>query len=339
MSQSSDPADRNQPLASVLSDPPSVELSLDDIMPDPLVANQRIFFDGDIIEFLYKEPHGPHVFFDTRERKPVYLKTVDIVRLKGEGRYVVPGGDSPRAPQVSRELADAERRYLQMSIGSVPKTPRKRAEVRFLYVGHFLSKIVDAEATGEVFAKTEENAALVVAEVDAIILEKNKDKKNAHEHIIMIPVRRQPRTVLAWLQRECEENLGPVGQVHKNSTLKHERKLPQEVFDIVAETIRAAIDFSGRFSLPPRRPNGGRESVQDRRFERYPFDPALAQPDGVREPRCGEAPAHQNARRQTSCPIARCWRSVRRPTSQYNPLYCGWHPSSWSASPISSVSP
>jgi putative transposase len=234
---------------SVLSDPPETrqeDPNLDDIMPDPLEANQRVFIDGRIAEFLYKHDHGPHEFLDPKARKQFPLHTAEIMQLKKLSLYIVPGGDSLTAPQVSRELEESERRYLQMSIGSVPRQPRSRAEAKFLYVGHFLSKILDAAAEGELFAKNEDNAALVVAEVDAIIAKRNEEEKDAANHIL-IPRWRAPRTVLAWVQVECEKKLGPVGQVHKNSTREHERVLPQAVFDIIAETIRTAIGFSGKF--------------------------------------------------------------------------------------------
>jgi transposase InsO family protein len=170
---------------------------------------------------------------------------VEIVRLKREGSYIVPGGDSPSSPHVSRELVEAERRYLQMSIGSVPEKPRKRAEARFLYVGTFLSKILEAEAEGALFAKNEDNAKLVVVEVNAAI-EKHNAETSAPAAHIKIPKRCQPRTVLSWVKLECEERLGPVGQVHRNSLRKHERKLPQKVFDTIAEVIRAAVELSGK---------------------------------------------------------------------------------------------
>lgn len=235
-------------LDSVLSDPPSIEPAypgLDDIMPDPLEPNQKVFIDGSVVEFLYKHEHGPHEFYDTKARKQFSLHTTEILRLKKAGVYVVPGGDSPSTPQVSRELEEAERRYLQMSIGSVPAKPRARAEGHYLYVGAFMSKIADAEANGDLFAKNEENAKLVVAEVDAAIAEKNAEESNPVEHI-EIPKCRQPRTVLEWVRKECEKGLGPVGQVHKNSLRPHDRKLPQEVFDMIAEIIRAATELSGK---------------------------------------------------------------------------------------------
>ncbi|MHC2462420.1 hypothetical protein [Bradyrhizobium embrapense] len=235
---------------SVLSDPPSSAQEfpcLDDIMPDPLEANQKVFIDGNVVEFLYKHEHGPHEFFDAKERRQFALHTAEIVQLKEDGLYIVPGGDSPSAPEVSRELKEAERRYLQMSIGSVPERPRTRAEVRFLYVGTFLSKILNAEAEGGFFAKNAINAELVVAEVDAAIAEMNAEQ-NDPAKLIKIPKRRRPRTVLAWVERECEERLGPVGQVHKNSLLEHTRELPQQVFDDIAEVIRAAVALSGKFT-------------------------------------------------------------------------------------------
>jgi putative transposase len=235
---------------SVLSDPISSVQdfpTLDDIMPDPLEANQKVFIDGNVVEFLYKHEHGPHEYFNAKARKQFSLHTAEIVELKNDGSYVVPGGGSPSAPQVSRELADAERRYLQMSIGSVPKKPRSRAEVRFLYVGTFLNKILGAEAEGGSFAKNKDNAKLVVAEVDEAIAKQNAEESDPAEHIV-IPKRRQPRTVLAWLKRECETRLGPVGQVHKNALLEHDRKLPQDVFDTIAEVIRAAVELSGKFT-------------------------------------------------------------------------------------------
>lgn len=241
--------DRDAEQHSVLSDPPSSAQrlpTLDDIMPDPLEANQKVFIDGSVVEFLYKHEHGPHEYFDARARKQFALHTAEIVQLKKEGSYIVPGGDSPSAPQVSRELEDAERRYLQMSIGSVPKRPRTRAQVRFLYVGTFLSKILEAEAEGGFFAKNEDNAKIVVAEVDKAIAEMNAEQSDPSEHIV-IPKRRKPRTVLAWLEQECKKRLGPVGLVHKNSLLEHERKLPKDVFDTIAEVVRAAVALSGKF--------------------------------------------------------------------------------------------
>jgi putative transposase len=248
MSQIDGAAHQEARLDSVLSDPPSIEPTypgLDDIMPDPLEPNQKVFIDGNVVEFLYKHDHGPHEFYDTKARKQFPLHTAEIVRLKKAGVYVVPGGDSPSTPQVSHELEEAERRYLQMSIGSVPAKPRSRANVRYLYVGAFLSKIADAEANGDLFAKNKENAELVVAEVDDAIAKENAEESDLAKHI-KIPKRRQPRTVLEWVRRECEKRLGPVGQVHKNSLRRHDRKLPQVVFDTIAEIIRAATELSGK---------------------------------------------------------------------------------------------
>jgi hypothetical protein len=234
---------------SILSDPPAEEQSnpsLDDIMPDPLVANQRVFVQGRVVEFLYKEKHGPHVYFDTGEREQFSLHTADIVKLKPTGDYVVPGGAGPIRPQVP-ELDEAERKYLRMSLGSVRRTPRRRGSERFLYVGHYLSKIYDAQSQGQLFARNEENAALVVKEVDAIITARNAEEPDPAKHIV-IPRRRQPRTVLDWVAKEINEGLGEVGQVHRNALNPHDRKLPERVFDIILETIREAISVSGKMT-------------------------------------------------------------------------------------------
>src|SRR6266478_6159113 len=199
--------------ADPLSDSPEIETpipSLDDIEPDTLRPNEIVIIRGRVCQFLYREEHGPRFYFDTEAQKPFALHTTDILGLMESKDYIRPGEDTPSL-EIPAELNAARSQYLRMALGSIRKTPREAAEAKFLYVGHFLSKILSAPE-GLPFSKNEANAQIVIDEVDAAIEKKNKELPKAKQ--IACPARRRPRTVLWWLQKECERHLGPVGQVH-----------------------------------------------------------------------------------------------------------------------------
>src|SRR5258708_11129435 len=232
--------------ADVLSEAPEAKAPvpcLDDISPDIYGPNTIVIIREHVCQFLYKEEHGPHVFFDTATRKPLPLHTSEILALMESKEYVRPGGDTP-CSEAPAELDEVGRQYLRLAFGSINETPRKAGATRFLYVGHFVSKILSASAEGILFSKNKENAQIVVEEVDAAIEEKNKQLPRSEQ--IVPPAHRQPRTVLSWLERETERGLGPVGQVHLNALKHHDRKLPEQVFDTIGKTIQEVVKVSGK---------------------------------------------------------------------------------------------
>jgi putative transposase len=217
---------------------------LDDLMPDDLHVNDLVVISGRLLQYVAKEEHGPLVFFDGDEKRTVRLRTSEIIDLMNSGEYVRPGGDSPSSEDIAK-LNEAERQRLRMLFGSVRAKPRKNAQVKYLYVGHYLSKIVSARADNQVFARTEPKAKIVIEEVDAILKRHNEDQPDASKHLLR-PRCIAPRTVLGWVENELKHRLGEVGQVHGNALIQHERKLPQMVFDIIAETIREMVSVSGK---------------------------------------------------------------------------------------------
>jgi hypothetical protein len=60
---------------------------LDDISPDVYGPNAVVIIKGHVCQFLYREEHGPHVFFDTATRKPLPLHTSEILALMESKEY------------------------------------------------------------------------------------------------------------------------------------------------------------------------------------------------------------------------------------------------------------
>src|SRR5262245_40783977 len=90
---------------------------LDDIEHDTIEPEQIVYIKRRICQFLYREEHGPRLYFDSKARKPIPLHTSEILALMETGDYVVPGGDTPSSDPPA-ELDEAGRQYLRMAFGS-----------------------------------------------------------------------------------------------------------------------------------------------------------------------------------------------------------------------------
>jgi putative transposase len=220
---------------------------LDDLLADNLVHGDLVVINGLLHQFQYKEKDaGPHIFFDTDNQKSAPFYTAELLNLMTEGSYIRPGGSKTAADDL-KKLDQAGRERLRLLLGSVRAKPRKKAQIKWLYIARFLNKISEAQANGEKFSKVEANAEVVIKEVDDMLAESNKAQADASKHLVR-PTCVRPRTVLDWVANELSDGLQEMGVVHGNAIRGRGRVLPQFVFDTIAVQIRTLFKQSGKIT-------------------------------------------------------------------------------------------
>jgi putative transposase len=242
---------KHQPLGNdILAEPAETQVRhpcLDDLLADNLVHGDLVVIDGLLHQFQYKEKDaGPHIFFDTHNQKSAPFYTAELINLMNEGSYIRPGGGKISADDL-KNLDEAGRERLRLLLGSVRTKPRKKAQIRWLYVARFLNKISEAQAQGELFARVESNAIIVTEEVDKMLLEANAAQSDPGKHLVR-PKCVQPRTVLTWVANELSDGLAEMGVVHGNALKPRDRVLPQFVFDTIALQMRTLFKQSGKIT-------------------------------------------------------------------------------------------
>jgi transposase InsO family protein len=222
--------------------------TLDHLMADNLKPDDIAVIDGEIHQFIHKEPGpGPHVFLNTDQRKTAFFGTGQLLSKMTDGSYIRPGGGTVPSIEDLAKLDDVERQRLRAVLGAIRAKPRKAAQIRWLYVGHFMSKIWSSRAEGVLFTKNIENAALVVAEVDGLLEAHNRQQADP-KNFLTPPRCRMPRTVLKWVENEKTYGLQEISQVHGNALKEREHKLPKFVFECIATTIRELVALSGKIT-------------------------------------------------------------------------------------------
>jgi putative transposase len=219
---------------------------LDDLLADNLTHGDLVVIDGVIHKFQHKEKRGPHIFFDTVDQKTVPFWTGQLIAKMNDGSYIRPGANGISSEEFDA-LDEAGKQRLRLLFGCICARPRSKAQVRWLYTSHYINRIGLARACGKKFSRIEDNAVIVVAEVDDILSAHNRDTADPKNHLIR-PRCIAPRTVLKWVENEIKHALGEVGQVHGNSLIAHEHRLPNFVLDTIAVTIREAVHVSGKMT-------------------------------------------------------------------------------------------
>jgi transposase InsO family protein len=218
--------------------------TIDHLMADDLKPDDIVVIDGKLHKFVHKEPGpGPHVFLNADDQVTARFYTGELIRRMNDGSYIRPGGSTTLADDLDK-LTEADKQRLRMLLQSVRAKPRKKAQIRWLYVGHFINKINVERANGVKFNKNEENAKLVTAEVDDMLAAHNADK--SPDQWLLRPKCCEPRTVLNWVANELKRRLGEIGLVHANALKDSPKRLPRQVFEIIATTLREFLTVSGR---------------------------------------------------------------------------------------------
>jgi putative transposase len=220
---------------------------LDDLLADNLVHGDLVVINGLLHQFQYKEKDaGPHIFFDTDNQKSAPFYTAELINLMNDGSYIRPGGSKISADEL-KNLDEAGRERLRLLLGSVRAKPRKKAQIRWLYIARFLNRISEAQAKGEKFAKVKANAEIVTKEVDDMLLESNRAQADPSKHLER-PRCVQPRTVLNWVANELSDGLQEMGVVHGNAVKPRNKVLPQFVFNAIAVQMRTLFKQSGKIT-------------------------------------------------------------------------------------------
>jgi hypothetical protein len=135
---------------------------LDDISPDVYGPNAVVIIKGHVCQFLYREEHGPHVFFDTATRKPLPLHTSEILALMESKEYIRPGGDTPSS-EAPTELDEVGRQYLRLKPLQRMKQPEATARVIEVLSFHEVDMLIVDEAQ-QAFRGRGENAPHALGE-------------------------------------------------------------------------------------------------------------------------------------------------------------------------------
>ena len=94
------------------------------------------------------------------------------------------------------------------------------------------------------FDRSHPNAAIIIDEVNAQIYAENQN--NLSKKTIPQPSV-STRTMLRWVADELELHLKERNCVHKNAIRARKRRLPREIFSIIALKIRELLDVSAKF--------------------------------------------------------------------------------------------
>jgi putative transposase len=242
--------DRPSPIREPLDDDPGRRPghpNLDDLMADDLHPHDVVFIDDKAHEFLRKEPHGPHVFWNGVDKEEARYTTIQFLKLQAAGRYCHPQRNGPKFDDKKdgEKLAKEHRERLRFAFAAFAERPRSLAAAKWLYVQEFLARIRNAEAEGGKYHRNHENAASVIAFTDDWIERKNAEEKNRAKWIVK-PRNRCPRSLLRWVARELKMQLQEAGLIHFNAVKPRRRRLPGTVFVIIASTIREMVKISAK---------------------------------------------------------------------------------------------
>ena len=119
--------------------------------------------------------------------------------------------------------------------------PRRKADVKYRYVAHFLNRTRLAP-DGEQFARNHENANDVIKAVDKEIDEENSQQRDPKK--LIIKPKRSNSSLLRWVSRALTMQIQQASLLHLNAVLPHPKQLPQTVFDIIASEIRKMVKLS-----------------------------------------------------------------------------------------------
>lgn len=219
-----------------------IEPSIDVILFDDLEADQIVLICNVAHRFLRKMPdQGPHLFLNIDRGEVARHSTTALFELLAEGKYYHPGRTRPSF-DVSKSLDEA-RVLIAKAYGTINEGPRTLAETKYRYIAAFVNRMLIAPP-GEPFDRSHGNADLVIEQVNAEIFAENQ----------ALPANRkifQPnnssRSLLRWVKNELETQMQERACVHLNAIKARKRKLPDEIFSIIALEIRKMLDLSSKF--------------------------------------------------------------------------------------------
>ena len=224
--------------------------SIDDQMADDLFRGDIVFIDNKKLQFEDKPAGEPHRFYNEDEKKFEFIWTRDLLQIMGEGRYFRPGRSTPSLDEeiaTDEKLKHEQLERLRRAFLAFREKPRAKAAAKWLYVSYFLNQIQLAKdpAKKKTFDRNHHNALLVINAVDRIIDEHNKTISDPAKWTVK-PAGRSSRSLLRWVARELDMKIQESSLLHFNAVKKHPRKLPQKVFDIIAEQIRLCVNVSAK---------------------------------------------------------------------------------------------
>jgi transposase InsO family protein len=219
-------------------------------MADDLTTDDIVVIKDRWLRFMEKPEGQPHLFYDDKSKQFVPYWTTELLRFQVDRLYHRPGrrtsafgGASDEKERGKLKEIEAQRSaHLRLAYLAFPSTVRARSDVKWRYVTHFRNEMLLAEAGGLKFDRNKENAEAVIEAVDAQIDKLNKNEKKPEKHIIKPD--RSPRSLLRWVARELSMKIQQSSLLHGNAVRRHERKLPQTVFDIIARETRNLVEIS-----------------------------------------------------------------------------------------------
>jgi putative transposase len=222
--------------------------SIDDQMADDLFRGDIVFIDNKKLRFEDKPTGEPHRFYNEDDKKLEFIWTRDLLQIMGEGRYFRPGRSTPSLDEeiaTDKNLKHEQLERMRRAFLAFREKPRAKAKAKWLYVSYFLNQMQLAKDNKTKFDRNHDNAEIVIKAVDRIIDEQNKMISNPGKWTVK-PTGRSSRSLLRWVARELDMKIQESSLLHFNAVKKHARKLPQKVFDIIAEQIRHCVNVSAK---------------------------------------------------------------------------------------------
>jgi putative transposase len=216
--------------------------TIDSILFDDLEAEQNVMIDDVTHKFVMKLPDdGPHLFLNTKRGETVRHSTTKLFELLDQRRYYNPGRTRISFEQV--KSIDEARILIAKAYNTINEGPRNLGETKYRYIAEFINRMLIAPR-GRPFDRNHNNAELVIDEVNAQIFRENQALP-ANKKIFQ--PKTSSRSVLRWVADELKLQLQERACVHLNAVKARKRKLPKEIFSIIALEIRKMLDISPRF--------------------------------------------------------------------------------------------
>lgn len=197
-------------------------VSFDDIMPDDLGIGETVFIDDEPAIFLGKE--GAPLWFKKATQGSFPVAVADYLRGIADGS--IRRVESAPSPLLLSDLSE-----IRSAFRRLPDAVRAKADAKAAYVNGYWAAYHEAAARGERFSRTLANAAIIVARVDAQLIEQG----------IVPPRRRQPRTVLSWIEKSAKAR-GVETLAHGNASAIRARRISPRVLEEIHAKIRSAVE-------------------------------------------------------------------------------------------------
>jgi putative transposase len=219
-----------------------IDPSIDSILFDNLEADQIVLIDNVAHRFLRKMPEqGPHLFLNIDRGEIARHSTTKLFELLQQGKYYHPGRARP-VFDVSKSLDEA-RLLIAKAYGTINEGPRALAETKYRYIAAFVNRMLNAPPE-KPFEQSHGNAEIIIDQVNREIFAENQALP-ANKKIFQ--PNNSTRSMLRWVARELETQMQERACVHLNAVKARKRRLPDEIFNIIALEIRKMLDVSSKF--------------------------------------------------------------------------------------------